>query len=297
MVELKGAFTALITPYKGSGVDNEVDWDGLQKLVENQNGKVAGIVPCGTTGESPTLTHEEHDKVIEKVIEHHKGHGIVIAGTGSNSTLEAVEMSRHAKDAGADATLQVCPYYNKPNQEGLYRHFAAIAEKVDIPHVVYNIPGRSSRNIEPETIARLAKEYSNIVAVKEATGNEESWKKTEEICGDGFAMLSGNDGETYDMMSKYGGKGVISVASNIIPQRIQDFVQLGLEEKFDEMSSENRELSELFEVLFVDTNPIPVKAAANMMGLPGGGYRLPMCEMSDEKTAKLREALQKYKLI
>ncbi|MEM3399531.1 MAG: 4-hydroxy-tetrahydrodipicolinate synthase [Candidatus Micrarchaeia archaeon] len=296
MVELKGVYTAIITPFKGTGVRSRIDWDALARLVDFQNeGGVAGIVPCGTTGESPTLSHEEHNKVIEEVIERAKGQ--VIAGTGSNCTWEAIAMSKHAADAGATATLQVCPYYNKPSQEGLFRHFGAIAEAVDIPHVLYNIPGRTSRLIEPETIARLMNEYSNIIGVKEATGNEEVWKKTRQLCGDKFIILSGDDNKTYTLMRNYGCLGVISVASNIAPRMMVDFIKLGLDGNWPAMEAENARLSKLFEVLFIDTNPIPVKEAAKMMGLCGSGMRLPMCETSKENREKIRSVISEYGLI
>ncbi|MEM4389784.1 MAG: 4-hydroxy-tetrahydrodipicolinate synthase [Candidatus Micrarchaeia archaeon] len=296
MASFEGCFTAIVTPYKGTGIKTRIDWEGFRRLIEFQNeGGVDGIVPCGTTGESPTTSHAEHNKLIDVVIEHCRGR--VIAGTGSNCTWEAIAMSTHAKDAGAHATLQVCPYYNRPSQEGLYKHFAAIAEAVDIPHILYNIPSRSGREIAPQTMARLAAEYSNIIGVKEASGRPEVWKAIREACGKDFLILSGNDGDTYALMREYGARGVISVASNLIPKRMRAFVRSGLEGKFEDMAQEHSALKELFEVLFIDTNPVPVKEALNLMGLPGGGFRLPLCETTNDNRIKIRETLKQYGLI
>ena len=288
----EGCFTAIVTPYEGTGIRADVDWQAFERLVEMQNaGGIAGIVPCGTTGESPTTSHEEHNRLVATAIDKCKGK--VIAGTGSNCTWEAIEMSKHAADAGADATLQVCPYYNKPSQEGLYRHFAAVAGAVDIPHVLYNIPGRSSREIAPQTMARLANEYSNIIGVKEASGKREVWQAIREACGKEFLMLSGNDGDTYEIMKDFGARGVVSVASNIAPKRMQEFAQIGLKGDFEEMAERHGELEEFFEVLFIDTNPIPVKEALNMMGFKMG-FRYPLCETTSENRARIRQVLQKY---
>ena len=287
---LKGCFTALVTPFKGSGVNPPVDYEAFKRLVELQNeGRVAGIVPCGTTGESPTLSHEEHNKLVSLSVEACRG--IVIAGTGSNCTREAIAMTKHAADAGAHASLQVCPYYNKPNQEGLFRHFAAVAEAADIPMILYNIPGRSGREIAPETMARLAAEHSNVVAVKEASGKEETWKKIRETCPKSFTILSGNDNETLNIMKNYGAAGAVSVASNVIPRRMRDFVSLGLEKRFAEMGKEGARLDDFFEKLFIDTNPIMVKTALGLLGLPAGGFRLPMCETSGENAEKMGRCL------
>lgn len=292
----EGTITAIITPFVATGIKNDIDYESLRALVELQNKYVNGIVPCGTTGESPTLDHSEHNRVIEFVIENSKVP--VIAGTGSNCTYEAIEMSRHAVDAGAAATLQVCPYYNKPNQEGMFRHFGTIAGQVDAPQILYNIPGRAGKAIEAKTMARLAREYSNIIGVKEATGKPESWKQIREECGANFIILSGNDEDTFSMMRDYGGRGVISVASNIIPERIRKFTDYGLAGRFEEMGRENDALANLFKGMFVDTNPIPVKHAAHLMGLTQSlGFRLPICETSRENIEKIREMLRSYRLI
>jgi 4-hydroxy-tetrahydrodipicolinate synthase len=289
----EGCFTAIVTPFKGSGVKTPVDWEGFKSLLEfqDENG-TAGIVACGSTGESATLSIEEHNEVIEFVATHSSG--MTIGGTGSNSTWEAVEMTRHAQDVGAAASLQVCPYYNKPNQEGLYQHFGKIAESVEIPVILYNVPSRTITRIEPSTMARLAEEYSNIVGVKEASGDEDVWKTIRSECPDDFTILSGNDDDTFALMKNYGATGVVSVASNLIPKDIADFVALGLDGRFQEMGKEHERLSEVFKLLFVDTNPIPVKHAMNWKGLNAGGYRLPLYEMGAEKKKQIEETLTRF---
>lgn len=293
-MRIEGCFTAIVTPFKGTGTKTPVDWEAYKELLEFQDeNKIAGIVACGTTGESPTLSHEEHSRVIEATVENSRG--IVIAGTGSNSTWEAVKMSEDAEEAGAHASLQVCPYYNKPNQEGLFWHFGAVAEAVDIPIILYNIPGRTGREIAPQTMARLAAEYSNIVGVKEASGSEKVWKEIREACSRKFLILSGNDSDTYALMKNYGAGGVVSVASNVFPKLMAKFTELGLRGNFPEMEKENSRLKPLFDVLFIDTNPIPVKEAMNMLGLKAGGFRLPMCETGEENRKRLREVLENYK--
>ncbi|RMF88903.1 MAG: 4-hydroxy-tetrahydrodipicolinate synthase [Methanobacteriota archaeon] len=286
----RGCYTAIVTPFKESGVRSPVDWEGFKELIDFQDESgVAGIVACGSTGESATLSIEEHNEVISFVAEHSTGQ--TIGGTGSNSTWEAIEMTRHAEDVGAAASLQVCPYYNKPNQEGLYRHFAAVAEAVDIPIILYNVPSRTVREIEPSTMARLAREYSNIVGVKEASGREEVWQAIRRECPDDFIILSGNDEDTFRLMRDYGATGVISVASNLLAKELADFVGLGLSGRFDEMEREHERLSEVFKAFFIDTNPIPIKQALNSRGFRAGGYRLPLCEMTEEKKRELEEVL------
>lgn len=287
----KGCFTAIVTPFTGTGLRTPVDWGGYKKLVEYQNeNKISGIVACGTTGESPTLSYEEHGQVIEATVEN--SDCTVIAGTGSNCTWEAIELTEHAADIGADASLQVAPYYNKPSQEGLFRHFGAIAEAVDLPMILYNVPGRTSKEIEPETMARLADEYSNVVGVKEASGKEEVWRGIRAVCGSKFQIISGNDGDTLRLMRDYGACGVISVASNVVPGRMTEFVKLGLGENFSDMEREDKAMQELFNVLFIDSNPIPVKEALNIIGLPGGGYRFPLCEISSENRKSISDVLK-----
>jgi 4-hydroxy-tetrahydrodipicolinate synthase len=295
-MSFEGCFTAIVTPFRGSGCKPPVDWEAYERLLEFQdtNG-IDGIIACGTTGESPTLSHAEHCRVIEKTVEYSKA--VVIAGTGSNSTWEAVELTKEAANFGVQASLQVCPYYNKPSQEGLFKHFGAIAEAVDLPMVLYNIPGRTSREIAPHTMARLAEEYSSIIGVKEATGRPEVWKEIRERCGRDFLILSGNDSDTYELMRDYQASGVVSVASNIIPSEMVAFTKLGLEKRFEEMERENNRLKELFDIMFIDTNPIPVKEVMNWMGITAGGFRLPMCEISSEKKRKLLEVIGRYHLL
>ncbi|MEE8402799.1 MAG: 4-hydroxy-tetrahydrodipicolinate synthase [Candidatus Hydrothermarchaeaceae archaeon] len=287
----EGCFTAIVTPFTSTGPRPPIDWKGYKRLVEfqNENG-VAGIVACGTTGESPTLSHKEHDRIIEATIEHSSC--AVIAGTGSNCTWEAVEMTEHAADIGADASLQVTPYYNKPNQEGLFRHFGTIAEAADIPMILYNVPSRTSKEIEPGTMARLADEYSNVVGVKEASGREDVWKEIREVCSSEFQIISGNDSDTCPLMKDYKAGSVISVASNVIPKRITEFVKLGLGGNFSDMERENEALKEFFDVLFIDSNPIPVKEALNILDLPGGGYRFPLCETGAENKKMISNVLK-----
>jgi 4-hydroxy-tetrahydrodipicolinate synthase len=290
----KGVYTAIITPFKENG---SVDWDTLKKLVEFQiENKVAGIVPMGTTGESPTLSHEEHDEVIEKVVEWVNKRCTVIAGTGSNSTAEAVRLTRHATEAGADACLVVNPYYNKPTQEGLYRHFKAVADSVQIPIVVYNIKGRTGVNVETPTLMRLAKDCKNILAVKEASGNLDQMKDVIANKADNFSVLSGDDGITFDLI-KAGGHGVVSVASNCIPDKMVALVDAALNGNMEEAEKLDKELQPFFEGEFIETNPIPIKLALAWKGMCEEVYRLPMCEMSSENKEKWKKILQDMKLL
>ena len=289
----KGALTAIVTPFKEDG---SLDEEALKGLVEFQlKNNIDGIVPCGTTGESPTLGQEQL-KVAKIVIDAVNGKVPVIAGAGSNSTKHAVELTKEMADAGADGTLQVSPYYNKPTQEGLFRHFSAIAQAADIPIVVYNIKGRTGINIETPTLARLAKEHSNIVAVKEASGDIEQMKDVLKTLPKEFDVLSGDDKMTYQLMAE-GGRGVISVASNVIPNEVHEFTQLGLNNKFDKMKEMNEKLAPLFQSLFIETNPIPLKAALAMKGMIKEAYRLPMCEMQPENKEKLKKILTDFKII
>ncbi len=292
---LRGTFTALVTPFNSDG---SIDESSFRNLIEEQvKGGVTGIVPCGTTGESPTLSYREHDRLIEIAVEQAKGRLHVMAGTGSNSTDEAIEMTNFAKKVGANSSLQVVPYYNKPTQEGLYRHFKTIAEKCDIPIVVYNIQGRTGINLETSTLAKLA-EIDNIVGVKEASGSITQMmdviKTTKKIKRD-FAVLSGDDRLTLPLMA-IGGDGVISVASNVIPKRVVDFVNLGLNGQFDKMRDEHYQLDEMFIKLFIETNPIPAKTLLYMMGKIKSVFRLPICEASSASVSILKELKEKYKI-
>ena len=291
---LKGVYTAIITPFKKDG---SIDWDALEKLVGFQiKNKIAGIVPCGTTGESPTLSHDEHDKVIEKVIDWANGKCTVIAGTGSNATSEAIRLSKHAADAGADALLIVNPYYNKPTQEGLYRHFKAVADSVDKDIVVYNIKGRTGVNVETSTLMRIVKDCKNVTAVKEASGDLNQMKDVISKRPTYFSVLSGDDGITLDLI-KAGGNGIISVASNMIPDKMVKMVDAALRKDYSTAEKLNKEMVPFFEGEFIETNPIPIKAALAMKGMCQEIYRLPMCELRPENRAKWKKMLEDMKLL
>jgi len=289
----QGVFTAIVTPFNEDTSINEKD---LKKLLDfNIENGVSGIVPMGTTGESPTLNHDEHVEVIETVCEHIDKKVTVIAGTGSNSTEEALFMTSRAKELGADASLQVAPYYNKPTQEGFYRHYKTIADKVDLPLIIYNIPGRSGKNIETDTIVRLS-EHPNIIGVKEASGSLPQMMDVINRTPDDFIVLSGDDNLTLPLMAA-GGKGVISVASNIIPDRMSALVKAGLNGDFEEMRKLHYELLPFFKVEFIETNPIPIKTALAMKGMIKEVFRLPMCEMYPENKKKLEVVLKELKII
>ncbi|MFP4111787.1 MAG: 4-hydroxy-tetrahydrodipicolinate synthase [Candidatus Woesearchaeota archaeon] len=291
----RGTFTAIITPFTE---DNKIDEDALKKLIDFQieNG-VSGLVPCGTTGESPTLSHEEHDKVIELAIKYANKKVPVIAGTGSNSTAEAIRLTRHAKEAGADAALVVNPYYNKPTQLGLYKHFKAVADSVDIPIVIYNIKGRTAVNLETKTLVKLTNECPNIIAVKEASGDISQMKDVISNTKENFCVLSGDDGITLDLI-KAGGDGIISVAANIMPKKMSEMVKNALEGNMEEAEKQNQDLNDFFEVEFIETNPIPIKTALAMQGRCKEIFRLPMCELeSEEHKEKLIEVMKKHDLL
>ena len=289
----KGSFVAIITPFK----DNKLDEETLRKLVNFQieNG-TDGIVPCGTTGESATLSYEEHEKVIEIVVDEVKGRVPVIAGTGSNNTKEAVELTKAAKEIGADAALIITPYYNKPTQEGLYQHYKKIAEEVSFPIIMYNVPGRTSVNMLPETVARLSK-IPNIAGIKEATG---SLKVLTDIIRfidrNDFSLLSGDDFIYFPFLC-CGGHGVISVVANIAPKISADIFDYFSSGNFKEAQKLHIAMNDLAEVMFLQTNPIPVKKAAALMGLVEDEIRLPLVSMEGEPVNKLKEVLKKYNLL
>jgi 4-hydroxy-tetrahydrodipicolinate synthase len=287
-----GALVALITPFR----DGQVDYETLEELLEFQiESGIDGIVPVGTTGESPTLSYDEHKEVIRRVVDITDERVPVIAGTGSNSTAEAIELTEFAKKAGADASLQVCPYYNKPTQEGFYQHFKTITEEVDIPLIVYNIPGRcGGTGLSLETIERLA-QLENIVAIKEATGSldfaAEIVQRTE------LTLLSGDDSLTLPIAS-IGGKGVISVVANIVPADVKAMTDLILEGDFVSARKWHRKLFPLAKsMLGMATNPIPIKAAAAMLGMASEELRLPMVPLDDNQKARLRTMLKDYGLL
>ncbi|MDD5166842.1 MAG: 4-hydroxy-tetrahydrodipicolinate synthase [Candidatus Omnitrophica bacterium] len=289
----KGSVVAIVTPFK----NNKVDERKLRDLIEFQirNGS-SGIVPCGTTGESATLSFEEHDRVIEITIEQAKKRVPVIAGTGSNSTEEAVMLTKHAAESGADASLQVSPYYNRPTQRGLYEHFKAIAEAVDIPIILYNIASRTGVNIEPETIARLARDCKNIVGVKEASGSLDQMSRIRQLCPQSFDLISGDDSLTLPILG-IGGTGIISVVANIVPQDVADLVSEFEKGNIEKSRQIHYKLLPLIKAVFIETNPIPVKTAMGLMGLCEPDLRLPMCAMSPENLEKLKKALKDYGLL
>lgn len=292
-MDLRGCHIPLVTPFLEDG---SIDEPGLRNLVNHliEVEKVDGLVPCGTTGESPTLTHEEHGRVIQIVVEETRGRVPVIAGTGSNSTAEAIEMTRHAEQVGADASLQVCPYYNKPTQEGLLAHFRAIAENTRLPIVLYNIPGRTGRNIEPETVVELSK-HERIVGIKDACGDLTQTMRILELTRGGkkpFYVLSGEDALTFPMMA-LGGHGVICAVGNVIGKEYREMVHLMLQGRLEEAREIHFRTLPVVRALFIETNPVPVKEALNMMGLPAGPLRLPLTPMKPANREVLKEALRK----
>lgn len=281
----QGVYTALVTPFK----NGRIDWKAFETLLENQvAGKVAGVVPVGTTGESPTLSNEEHIQVIARTVEIINGRCQVIAGTGANSTEEAIHLTREAKAAGADASLQVTPYYNKPTQEGIYRHFTTIADQTGLPVVLYNVPGRAGVPIATDTIARLSA-HPLMVAVKEAGGSVDRVSEILDLCD--ITVLSGDDSLTLPMIS-VGAKGIISVASNLIPGELTAMVDAALAGDFKTALEAHRKYYPLFRNLFIESNPIPVKAAMGMTGAITPEYRLPLCEMSAPHAEVLKKTLQ-----
>jgi 4-hydroxy-tetrahydrodipicolinate synthase len=290
MIRLEGSFAAVVTPFK----NGEVDLARLKELVDfHLKGGTHGICPVGTTGESPTVTKEEKAQIIKTVVKMARGKMVVMPGTGTNDTRSTIELTRMAKELGADAALLVTPYYNKPTQEGLFRHFEAAAKAVAIPQVLYNVPGRTAVNLLPETLARLSK-IRNVAGVKEASGSLEQVTQIRTLCD--IAVLSGDDALTYPMMC-LGGHGVISVAANIIPKAVVELcesVRNGRHARAEEIHLKHYEL---FKALFLETNPIPVKTAMKMMGMLNGEFRLPLCEMSDAGAEKLKKVLASYELI
>jgi 4-hydroxy-tetrahydrodipicolinate synthase len=285
-----GTFTALVTPFKS---DETLDFDALTKLIERQiDAGVDGVVPVGTTGESPTLSHDEHVEVIKCAVQTAAGRIQVIAGSGSNSTKEALTLTQKAIDAGVNGVLQITPYYNKPSQEGLFRHFSKLAD-LGAPVVLYNVPGRTSRQIDISTIVRLS-EHPHIVAVKEAGGSVERVSAILEACD--ITVLSGDDGLAFPMIA-VGATGVISVASNVAPEQVCNMVRAAQGGNMADARRLHDQLYPLFRDLFIDTNPIPVKAAMAMMGLTPEVYRLPLCELDDRARMQLRATLKALELI
>ncbi len=299
----KGSMVAIVTPFSAKGGSASggknlvVDEKKLRELIEFhiKNGSSA-IVPCGTTGESATLSFQEHDRVIEITVEAVAKRIPVIAGTGSNSTEEAVTLTRHAAKVGADASLQIAPYYNRPTQRGLYEHFRAIAKSVDIPLIVYNIPSRTGVNIDPETMARLAKECKTIVGVKEASGNLNQMSRIRHLCPLDFDLISGDDSLTLPLLS-IGGKGVISVVANIVPKDVAGLVSEFEKGNIKKAQDLHYKLLPLIKAMFIETNPIPVKTAMGILGMCEPDVRLPMYALAAENVEKLKKALKDYGLL
>jgi len=287
-----GSMVAIVTPFHNGAVDEEK----LRQLVKFQINKgTSAIVPCGTTGESATLTHEEHNQVVSIIVDAVEKKVPVIAGTGSNSTKEAIQLTRRAKEVGADAALLITPYYNKPTQEGLFQHYKALAETVDIPLILYNVPGRTSVNMLPQTVERLA-QFENVVGIKEASGSLSQVTEILQRCKDNITVLSGDDALTLPILA-VGGKGVISVAANVIPDRMAELTKLCLQGEWSKAKDLNLSLHPLFQALFYETNPIPVKTALFLMGMIRDEFRLPLCDMSEWNLSKFKEMLVEYQLL
>jgi 4-hydroxy-tetrahydrodipicolinate synthase len=288
----KGSIVAIVTPFKDGKVDEEAYRELLEFQIENGT---SAIVPCGTTGESATLGMEEHNRVIDLAVEAVNKRVPVIAGTGGNSTSEAIDLTRHAKEAGADASLQVTPYYNKPTQEGLYQHYRAIAKAVPLPQVLYNVPGRTSVNMLPSTVARLA-DLSEVVAIKEASGNLAQMAEIVRLAGDRITLLSGDDNVTLPLLA-IGGKGVISVVANIVPRDTADMVAAWEAGDIEKAKALFYKLFPLCQAMFYETNPVPVKTALSLMGKISDELRLPLAPMAKDNADKLKKALEAYGLL
>jgi 4-hydroxy-tetrahydrodipicolinate synthase len=288
----KGAFTALVTPFR----DGQLDREALKKHIDFQiGGGIDGVVPCGTTGEASTMSHDEHVEVVRLTVQHVNKKIPVIAGSGSNSTSEAVGLTERVKEVGADACLMITPYYNKPTQEGLYRHFSTVAEKVDLPIILYNVPGRTGVNMLPETVARLAM-IPNIVGLKDATGDLKQASYTRQLVPEDFAILSGEDALVYPLMT-IGGQGVISVVSNIVPGEMTAMCRFYHDGNIRDSLTLHHRLLPLCDAMFVETNPIPIKGALAMMGKMANELRLPLVPLSENGTARVRQALGEFGLL
>ncbi len=290
---LQGAFSALVTPFKNGTVDEEKYREFIEWQIQEG---IDGLVPCGTTGESATLSHEEHEKVIRICIDQAKKRVPVIAGAGSNNTIEAISLTRFAKSAGADAVLHITPYYNKPTQEGIIAHFKAIAKEVSIPMIVYNVPGRTGLNVLPATMGRLYKEIPEVVGCKEATGNLTQISDIFELVDDKFSLLSGDDFTLLPTMA-LGGSGVISVASNIVPKNYHDLCAAMLKGDMAAARKIHFKVAELCRACFVETNPVPVKTAVSLMGKMAADVRLPLVPLQAKSEETLKLALKNLKLI
>ena len=291
--KFQGSFVALVTPFRNGNVDEPK----LRELIEfHVTHGTDGIIPCGTTGESPTLSHDEHKRVVEVVLEAARGRIKVVPGTGSYSTAEAVELTRHAERAGAAGALVVNPYYNRPTQEGLYRHFRAVAEAVAIPILVYNIQSRTAGNVETATLERLVRDVKNVAGVKEASGSLDQMSQVIAACGPDFSVLSGDDNITLPLLA-IGGHGVVSVIANILPRETAEMVHAALDGDWKRARDLHYRLFPLARAAFLETNPIPIKEAMGMAGMIEPEFRLPMCRMSDANRERLRAVLTQYALV
>jgi len=287
-----GSLVPIVTPFR----DGTLDRDGLDRVIEYVlAGSSDGLIPCGTTGESATLSHDEHEQVIRCTIEIARKRVPVIAGTGSNSTSEAIRLTQGAEKAGADGALLISPYYNKPTQEGIFRHYQAVAEASRLPLIVYNIPGRTGSKIEPATLARLSR-VPRVIGVKEATGSIETTIEILAAAADGFAVYSGEDAINFPILAA-GGKGLISAMANVVPKPLADMAHAAAERRWDDARRIHFELLALVKVLFIETNPIPVKTACALMGLCSAEMRLPLTPIADGNLTKLKQALADYKLL
>ncbi len=287
-----GSFVAIVTPLKNGKIDFEKFAELIQMHIDKGTN---GLVPCGTTGESATMSHNEHKEVIKFVVQVTKNRIPVIAGTGSNNTAEALELTKYAKDVGADGALVITPYYNKPPQEGLYLHYKEIATKVNIPIIIYNVPGRTGISIEPETVAKL-REFKNIVGIKEASGVLDNVSKIIKLCGNDFDVLSGDDSLTLPMLI-LGAKGIISVVANLVPQDMANMVKAFNKGDLEEAKRLHYKMFPLIKAVFIETNPIPVKTALGMMNICSSELRLPLSPMSEGNLTKLKKVMKEYGLL
>lgn len=289
----KGSYVALVTPFKNDGT---IDEEKIRELVNYHIASgTAGISPCGTTGESPTLTHEEHKRVVKIVVEEARGRIHVMAGAGSNSTAEAVELAKFAKEIGADSVLSICPYYNKPVQRGIYAHFEAIAKEVNIPVMLYNVPGRTGINMSPETVYELSK-LDNIKGIKEASGNIEQVCNILNLCGDNIDLLSGDDALLLPMMS-VGAKGVVSVTANFMAKEVADLVKYFENGNLTEARKLHNKLYRLSQNMFIETNPVPAKAVMAMLGKIEENVRLPLVPLSEGSREVLKKLMKEVEII
>lgn len=289
---ISGSLVAIVTPFK----NNKVDYDSLTQLIEFQiAGGTHGIVPCGTTGESPTLSHDEHRDVIKHTIDIVDKRVPVIAGTGSNSTEEAINLTKYAEQAGVDAALVIVPYYNKPSQEGMFQHFKTVASSTSIPIILYNVPGRTGANMLPQTVARLKSKCSNIIGIKEASGSLIQASEILSQCGKDFLLFSGEDALNFPLLA-IGARGFITVTANIVPNDVADLYNKFVAGDYNSSKNLHYKLLPLNEALFLETNPIPVKRALSLMNMIEMGCRLPLCEMSKNNLDKLKSVLKNYGL-